>query len=599
MELKGNAVCYSRVSTKTETQEDSLEQQELLLEKFIADNPGLISVGIYKDQESGKTTERKGFLNLLERVSRGDVDYILTKNNTRISRSTEISASLNRICQKHDCKIVFVGTGEIYDPTDRASVLMNSIKSAVAEDLVYQQSELGKLTHMIKCRDARLSAQNETYGYRFNKETQKMDVVEEEAAVVRLMFELYCYRNMGVSEIGRELARVGVYGKHSGKSLNGNTVTNRLKDTAYIGKMAFNKSESELVTGVGAKSIRKKIPKSEWVYAECPAIISEELFELAQKIREERKHVFYKQDTDKKAVAQARFRGYHLFATKVFCGTCGNPYHHSHGDRKKKVSVYKDSFLKKGHKPGERCSNESYNQIYEDQLIEITINAINTFLENKEEIFENVYQVIEEVLKSEKGEDTDKANKKLLDQKNTEKETWLNAYKDAVAMGDEAFKADVLSKYKQIVSEIEELKKLIGSKEDEKKDIKSIVDRLDRIKERIMSMKHVTELTREDVMALVDRIIINKDGVVEVHLLFAESYSYNVLPYKEYKKTLKERESSILFLEVLTAGQIGEIVYIPMLNSGMTGHFRPVMATQSKVCCADWNPCFYRRQTTQ
>ena len=234
-ELHGNVVCYGRVSTKSDEQAESLENQRALFDSFLKSHQNLICVGTYLDQESGKSTERKQFLRMIDRVAEGDIRYILAKDSSRLSRSSEVSGSLNRICERYNCNILFIGKYEVYDPADRTDRLINNVYSAIAEDFVYRQSELGKLSHIMKVKERRLNANNEVFGYRFNRVTKQMEINEDEAAVVRLIFELYVYKNMGVRDISRELAKLGLVGTRSGKPLTARTITQRLTCTAYIG----------------------------------------------------------------------------------------------------------------------------------------------------------------------------------------------------------------------------------------------------------------------------------------------------------------------------------------------------------------------------
>ena len=574
--LTGKVVCYGRVSTRLIEQESSLEAQEEMFKDFLDRNDGLECVGIYLDQESGKTSERKNFLAMLARVSQGDISYIVAKDSSRLSRSSEVSGALNRLCEAHGCNILYISKNEMYNPTDRSDRLVNSIFTAVNEDYVYRQSELGKISHMLKVQQKRLSRQNEVYGYRWNDETHNMEIHEGEAAVVKLIYELYVFRNKGVQEISRDLESLGIVGTKSGKRITPRTITQRLTCTAYKGQMAFNKSSSILVTGVGAKNKRKFLPEDEYVYVEVPAIVSEELWDLAQMIRKERAHIFsVKGETNVKEVSRAKFSGMHLFAGKIFCGVCGHSYHHGYYDRDKTIGYYKDSFAKTNTVAGKVCENKAYNKIFEEQLKDIVTEAINTFIKEHDEIFNNTLNLLKRVL--ENG-DCDKSSKELqqrLTDALKEKNSWLSAYRDAVSIKDKLLKEECLKSFREASEKVSALEKLINGGKERSETVRDIEDRLKCIKERIEELKVITELTREDVKNFINRIEVMPNGTINIILTASAVYTANIQTYTEFKETLKARES--LFFYVTICPNIEDFlkddvkIYLPLEKEPFVG----------------------------
>lgn len=538
--LQGKCVAYCRVSTRNEGQSESIDNQQLLIDKLLENNTGLELVETFIEKESAKSDDRKEYIRLLERITLGDIRYIISKNTTRLSRSTELSATINRICNKYNCKIIFTGDGTVYDPSNRSDVLVNGIHTLIAQDYVMTQSEYGKISHKIKMREKRLSKQNEIFGYRFDPQTRSMKIHDEEAEVVKLIFHYYVYENLGVSEIGRRLATEhGVYGTVSGKTISPNTITARLTNPGYAGSLPMNKFESRLSIGAGGKSTKIATDPSEWVYVDIPPIISQELFDMAQRIRSERAKAFkVKENAAKNVPVQARFSGYHLFARKIFC-SCGNVFHHSYADRKKSIGIYKCSFNKKAHGIDECCDNKVYDKIYEQQLITVVTSSINAFLEKKEDVFTRVLSVLKEVINKTGNEDKITRYKKIYKAKERERDRWLEAYKDAVASGNNIMKDDILAKYSEVAREIDSIKEKIKNAESDVSTVKNFEVRLQDIQTKLKNMCCLTEdqLTRDDVDRLVDRIIIHNNGVVEVVLMFGETYTYKLEPYQDYKKT--------------------------------------------------------------
>lgn len=90
---------YCRVSTLSEQQESSYEQQKLHYMEYVERHPGWELVDIYADHgiSATSTKRRKNFNRLIEDCRRGAVTYIITKQVSRFARNT---ADCVRICRE-------------------------------------------------------------------------------------------------------------------------------------------------------------------------------------------------------------------------------------------------------------------------------------------------------------------------------------------------------------------------------------------------------------------------------------------------------------------------------------------------------------------
>lgn len=515
-----NCVVYARVSTENEGQAKSCENQIKLCESYVEKYPELKIVAEYVDDGiSGATNHRPEFNAMIERIEAGDIRYIIAKNEDRLCRSTEVDGYLQKICRKYDVKIIFLESNHIFNPLDGEQVTYHGLKAVMGQQYVFHQSRVGTIAHEQKCKAKKLNATDVRFGYRWDKENKRMAVNEEEAEIVRKMFEWYVYNGLGVTEIARKLAEMGVYGARSGKMLTANTISQRLSDESYKGIFHINKKGSVLNIGMNAKKKRFDRPKEEWVSVEGPAIVSEELFDLAQKLREERRHIYDKPD---KMLSQARFKGTHLFSGKVFCGECGTQFHFRYADRKKTIGEYKDFFSKKNKDINAVCNNTKYNRIREETLIELCQYSINTFLKSHESCIDNLIDVIKEAYIAAYSNDSQikKCQKKLA---KVEKEMNKNliAWRDAP---DTSMKEAYLDMYKRGKEQKEELEKELDSISAWKKDIEGLEKNLREIKGRIEEMKEIKTIDRCVVDNFIDRIIIDKDGKVIIILKFSTTY---------------------------------------------------------------------------
>lgn len=514
-------VAYARVSTENDSQAESCSNQIKLCKEFANQYAGYEIVGSYIDDGiSGATNQRPQFMAMIERIKIGDIKFIIAKNEDRLCRSTEVDGFLQKVCREYGVKIIFLESSKIFDPFDGEDVTIHGIMAVMGQQYVFHQSRVGKIAHEQKCREKRLNATDVRYGYFWDRENKCMAVNEDEAAMVRKMFEWYVYNGLGVTEIARKLAEQGVYGSKSGKILTANTITARLSDEAYKGVFYINKKGSILSVGIDAKKKRFTHPKEEWVAVKGPAIITEELFDLAQRLREERRHVYDKPDA---GVAQARFRGTHLFSGKVFCGSCGTQFHFRYADRAKTIGEYKDYFSKSRKKLDAVCNNKEYNRIYEDTLSKLCLCAINHFLKKHEACIDNLNAVMREssLFMFNNDKTMQECQKKL---KKVEKERQKNlvAWRDAP---DESMKQAYLEMFKSNDEEKKELEEKIRNLTECMEDTDSMEQRINEISKRIEGMKQIKSISRDVIEKFIDKIIIGQDGKVTIILKFNSTYS--------------------------------------------------------------------------
>lgn len=523
---------YARVSTEHESQAESCSNQIMLCDEYVERHPELRVVKRYIDDGlTGATNKRPQFESMIKRIREGDIRYIIAKNEDRLCRSTEVDGYLQTVCRENDVMIIFIESGAVFNPFDGEHVTMHGFKAVMNQQYVFHQSKVGKIAHEQKCKAKRLNATDVRFGYYWDYENKCMAINEEEAVWVRQMFEWYVFGGLGVTEIARKLAERGVYGEYSGKILTANTVTSRLSDESYKGVFHINKKGSVLSVGMNAKKKRFTRPKDEWVAVEGPAIVSEELFDLAQRLREERKRVY---DVSDGTPAQGRFKGTHLFSGKVFCGDCGTQFHFRYSDRAKTIGEYKDYFGKSKKKLSDECHNKLYNRIREDTLIAICQYSINVFLKNHEACIDSIVDIIREASIAAMNDDEPlRMYQKQLDKVERELKKNLLAWREAP---DQSMKDAFYEMYLGNKTHKEDLERKICEIQNRQQDMSDLEGSILEIKKKIEDMKQIKVIDRQVVENFIDRIIIHKDGTINVTLKFNSSLNALIKPvvYTDY-----------------------------------------------------------------
>lgn len=85
---KKRVAAYCRISTEFKEQQRSLAAQMEYYREKIQSNPEWVLAGVFFDCESGLRIEkRSGLKKMMELVRLGQIDYILTKSISRVSRA--------------------------------------------------------------------------------------------------------------------------------------------------------------------------------------------------------------------------------------------------------------------------------------------------------------------------------------------------------------------------------------------------------------------------------------------------------------------------------------------------------------------------------
>lgn len=323
---------------------------------------------------------------------------------------------------------------------------------------------------------------------------------------------------------------------------------------AYTGTFYINKKGSELELGNNRETKTYVIPKEEWVAVPRPdlAIIDKELFVLARRIREARQSVYATSEENSK---KEHFKGYHLFSSKVFCGECGSQFVFIYTDRNKSVGAYRDHFLWKSHAIA-HCENKKFHRVYEETLIQITKEAVNRLVDNRDDVFEHVVKVIRKAY-AETGKKKDSGRKKgkeesKLKKYEAEKVSYFESWRTAP---NDEMRAYFYEKIQEIPLKIA---KEEGQKQEEKKeeeaDVIPIEELIGRVEKTLDSFRHVDNVTKDIVDAFVQKIIIYKDGRVDIILKTEYRFGKDISEETAY---CRKRKGQIAMDDGNTSGKSG------------------------------------------
>ena len=205
---KKECYIYTRVSTSMQVDGYSLDAQKDKLRKY-ADFQDMVIVGEYSDEgKSGKSVEgRPEFLQMMRDIEEGKdhVSFVLVFKLSRFGRNAaDVLTSLQKM-QDFGVNLICVEDG--IDSSKDSGKLMISVLSAVAEierENILVQTMEGRRQ---KAREGKWNGGFAPYGYKLVD--GELEIAEDEAEIIRLIFDKYINTTMGVNGIAAWLNQQG------------------------------------------------------------------------------------------------------------------------------------------------------------------------------------------------------------------------------------------------------------------------------------------------------------------------------------------------------------------------------------------------------
>jgi len=186
VDQKKRVAAYCRISTEFEEQHKSLEAQMNYYENLILNNPDWEFVGFFFDCESGlRKSKRSGLNNLMTIVRAGQVDCILTKSISRVSRNVLDTLLIVRELKERGVDMYF-GKENIHS-IDNAKEIDNALGAVLAQEESRNLSENVRWGYSRKCETGSNTLLIKPV-YGFKCENNELIIVPQEADVLRKNF---------------------------------------------------------------------------------------------------------------------------------------------------------------------------------------------------------------------------------------------------------------------------------------------------------------------------------------------------------------------------------------------------------------------------
>ena len=288
MKKRTKCYIYTRVSTAIQVDGYSLDAQREKLRKY-AEYEDMTIAGEYSDEGfSGKNIQgRLEFQRMLADIQDGkdDVSYVLVFKLSRFGRNAADVLNSLQLMQDFGVNLICVEDG--IDSSKDSGKLMISVLSAVAEierENIRTQTMAGREQ---KAREGKWNGGFAPYGYRLEK--GQLLIAEDEAEIIRIIYDRYIHTNDGLVAVANYLNNHGYTKKirQNGTipGFSSNFVKDVLDNPVYMGKIAYGRRRTE--KKIGSRNEMHVVEQDEFPIYEGKhdAIISEEDWNLAQEKR--------------------------------------------------------------------------------------------------------------------------------------------------------------------------------------------------------------------------------------------------------------------------------------------------------------------------
>ena len=359
----------------------SLDAQKTKMKAFCDYNEYEIA-GEYEDAgKSGKSIEgRVSFNQMMEDIKSGKdgVSYVLVFKLSRFGRNAADVLATLQVMQDFGVNLICVEDG--IDSSKDAGKLMISVLSAVAEierENIRVQTMEGR---MQKAREGKWNGGFAPYGYSLID--GKLEVNEEEAVAIRMIFDQYVNTDLGANGIAKYLENHGIHkiARQNGKNplFDAALIRRIIQNPVYSGKISYGRRRTEKVHGT--RNEYRQVKKDDYLLVDGlhEALVSEEVWEQAQvKVAAQAKK-YEKVNRDKREKI-------HLLSGILKCPVCGAGMYGNKSIKKRKDgSNYKDFYyygckhrnMTRGHK----CDYKK--QVHEEMLDASVAEVISKLVSN-------------------------------------------------------------------------------------------------------------------------------------------------------------------------------------------------------------------------
>lgn len=525
----------------------SIENQMLIIRQYAAERNIVIDRWYEDDGVSGYIFDRPGFNQLMEDLDK-DIDTVFVKDFSRLGRHNAKVLLLLDEFQERGKQLLVIDDG--YDSLNSDDDTIG-IKTWYNERYVKDTSKKIKRALGARQKEGTLMTQP-PFGYKRNeKDKAIIEVVPKEAEYVKMVFDLYL-KGSGYRKIATYLTENHVptpsmvrhereleEGRHTKRQIasewSDGMVKDMLDNDFYVGTFRLHKRERVTIHGKD-----RRVPKEKQNIFENhhPPIIDKITFDLVQEVKAKRVKNNYRG-------SRGQWTGTEIpnpFGSCLFCKDCGSrltPIVRQTSSRERKYYIC-STYNTKGRR---YCSKA--HLIEEQDLMEDVVNYIQLCRDSLHEMIAAYDMKDFESEKKSVEEKRADIQQMISEQKKQLKTLFSQKLKDLAVSPDNediinetyaSLQQDILADIHSLELKLEELDNTKLETVDVRKKLKTALEVVDDIIQK-------GTLDRKDIEVLIERIVVDENGLPEIELKYGLSGLIQYSPAEE----LNRRENAIIY----------------------------------------------------
>lgn len=505
-------ILYARLSRDDDVEQESLNNQEKILTEY-ANDKGYKIIDVIKDDNiSGMTFEREGIDKIREYALNHEIDLVLVKDMSRLGRNKTYTALFIDFLKKNNINVHSVT--ENLDTNNENDDLIIGFKGLFNDMYARDISRKVRAGMDQKLKNGLIITP--PMGYFKDKNTKQIVIVNEQADIIRLIFQMYL-GGYGFKAIAKHLNEKGIkspsyyhkkmYGTNVGSNKpkiahkflwDHSAIKKVLQNEFYIGIVYTHKTYNDKING-----IRRNIAlKDQYKHKDIvPSIINKDDFYNVQTIID-----------SKKRKVKSNNKPCRRYAGLLECGDCGSTFVgviRRWRNKPERIEYKCNGYHRYGKK---NCSS---HLIREEVLDDIIYEKLIELKEESTRVFNSIDKEVKSMLK-EKIIIEDKVNRlesEIVNNNENIKSLLLNMIKDKE---NEQYYIELISELKdenkKLSIEINAIKNYNDTVKKRKSELKNACN----IIEKVLSERKISDT---NLRLIIEKIIIyEREGKLDIEL---------------------------------------------------------------------------------
>lgn len=500
--IKKRVCAYCRVSTDYEEQQDSFNEQYRHYEALIKSNDDWEFAGIYYDEGITGTKDyvRDGFMKMIEQCRKKKIDMIITKSIQRFARNK--LDSMKYVNELRQLGIAVYFDKEHINSLDEKDDIAFSLFASIAEEESRDTSSNIRWSFKRKFENGDSTMGIEKlYGYT-KDENGKVLIIEEEAEIVRLIYDLYL-NGYSTCQITKKLQENNVPTcKKKGKWYE-STVKSILTNEKYCGDALLQKTYCKDFIYDKRKKNKGQVP-SYYVENSHKGIVSKEMFAEVQSERARRTCLYHAGRGSQKS-RTGKYSNY-ILSNLLICDECGQPFRRcTYTNYEEKKIVYR---CYSRTKYGKRYCKKSPT-LNEKILKPLVLEAVNEVISISPDDISVIQSNLGKVMLEENPKN--KKVDKLIDDLKSKINKELN---------EEFPNTEKINQLTKRINELSQKKLMIKDNLNEEfEKLKPVVEK---------TCNHISDFDDNIIKKIVTKIVVKEDGTLDIYfktgLVVSKSY---------------------------------------------------------------------------